>query len=172
MRPSDRARLRRGVVQWRSYLALAAMARVFTEPVEAARRYLDTGYGAYPWRTRLRTPAGLVEVTVPHGHDVRTVNEVFCRHDYGTGAHRVVVDVGANIGVASLYFLTRRPDAVVYAFEPVPANLETLERNLAPFRDRVRLDRRAVSPAGGRAGASWPAWIATTCRWRRAPRSR
>ena len=125
------------------------MARVFTEPVEAARRYLDTGYGAYPWRTRLRTPAGLVDVTVPDGHDVRTVNEVFCRHDYGTTAHRVVIDIGANIGVAALYFLSRRPDAVVYAFEPVAANLETLERNLAPFRDRVRVDRRAVSPTGG-----------------------
>ncbi len=136
-------------MRWRSYLALAAMARVFTEPVEAARRYLDTGYGAYPWHTRLRTPTGLVDVTIPDGHDVRTVNEVFCRHDYGTGSPRVVVDVGANIGVSALYFLTRRADSVVHAFEPVPANLATLERNLAPFRDRVRVDRRAVSPSGG-----------------------
>jgi deazaflavin-dependent oxidoreductase (nitroreductase family) len=149
VRPSDKARLRRGVVQWRSYVALAAMARVFTEPVEAGRRYLDAGYGRYPWHTRLRTPLGPVDVTIPDGHDVRTVNEVFCRHDYGTTAHRVVVDVGANIGVAALYFLTRRSDSVVYAFEPVAANVDTLERNLAPFRDRVHLDPRALSPGGG-----------------------
>jgi deazaflavin-dependent oxidoreductase (nitroreductase family) len=125
------------------------MARVFTHPVDAAHRYVDTGHGGYPWRATLRTPTGRVQVLLPDPHDVRTVNEVFCRHDYGTTAPRVVVDVGANIGVAALYFLTRRRDAVVYAFEPVASNLQTLERNLAPFGDRLHLDRRAVSPDGG-----------------------
>lgn len=149
MKPSDRRRLRHGVVRWRSYAALTAMAWVFVHPVEAARRYLDTGYGEYPWRTGLRTPTGRVPVLLPDPHDLRTVNEVFCRHDYGTTHPRVVVDVGANIGVAALYFLTRREDSVVHAFEPVATNLEALEQNLAPFGDRVRLDRRAVSPHGG-----------------------
>ena len=149
MKPSDRHRIRRGLASWRSYLALAAMARVFVSPVEALRRYVDTGYGSYPWDARLRTPEGKVVLRLPDGHDVRTVNEIFCRHDYGRTAPRVVVDIGANIGVSAVYFLTRRPDSVVYAYEPVASNLAWLRVNTAPFGDRLRLDTRAVSPGGG-----------------------
>jgi deazaflavin-dependent oxidoreductase (nitroreductase family) len=147
--PSDRHRLRRGLTSPRSYLALWAMARVFTTPVEALRRYVDTSHGSYPWRADVRTPQGTITLDLPDGHDVRTVNEIFCRHDYGTGAPRVVVDVGANIGVSAAYFLSRRPDALVHAFEPVPGNVEWLRRNVARFGDRVVLDTRAVSPGGG-----------------------
>ena len=149
MRPTDRRRLRRGLTRAQSYRSLVAMARVSTEPVSALRRYVDSGHGEYPWTTTLRTPVGRVSVTLPHSHDVRTVNEVFCRHDYGSGVPRVVVDVGANIGVASLYFLSRDPQVRVHAYEPVPANLTALRTNLAPFADRVVVDERAVSPAGG-----------------------
>ncbi len=63
----------------------------------------------------------------------------------------MVVDIGANIGLASLFFLTRRPDTVVHAAEPVPRNGERLRANLADFAERVHLDTRAVAPAGGRA---------------------
>jgi FkbM family methyltransferase len=47
---------------------------------------------------------------------------------------RVIYDIGANIGMASLYFADRYPDARFYAFEPVPANFELCQlnyRNLA-----------------------------------------
>ncbi len=40
-----------------------------------------------------------------------------------------VVDIGANIGVASLLF-ARYPGAKVLAFEPLPANLQKLQGNL------------------------------------------
>ena len=32
----------------------------------------------------------------------------------------VIVDVGANIGMASIYFADRFPSASIYAFEPMP----------------------------------------------------
>ena len=35
---------------------------------------------------------------------------------------KVVYDIGANIGIASLYFATRFPKARFFGFEPVPAN--------------------------------------------------
>ncbi len=40
-----------------------------------------------------------------------------------------VVDIGANIGVASLLF-SRYPGAQILAFEPLPANLQKLQANL------------------------------------------
>jgi len=42
---------------------------------------------------------------------------------------RVIYDIGANIGIASLYFATRYPHAQYYAFEPVPANFEICSAN-------------------------------------------
>jgi FkbM family methyltransferase len=150
MRPSDIKRLRRGVVRFSSYRSLIRMGYIFCEPVQAVRRYVDAGYGEYPWRTRLRTPLGQVEVELPHSHDVRTVNEIFCRGDYGSRHPRVVVDVGANIGIATLYFLTRRRDAVVHAWEPLTTNLDTLRRNVGRFADRVQVHAEALSPQGGR----------------------
>ncbi|GAA1887226.1 FkbM family methyltransferase [Streptantibioticus ferralitis] len=43
----------------------------------------------------------------------------------------VVVDVGAGIGLFSLFVKRRYPQARVIAFEPVPGNVRLLRRNLA-----------------------------------------
>lgn len=44
---------------------------------------------------------------------------------------RVILDIGGNIGVASIYFAHRFPDARIYAFEPIPENVALLRRNTA-----------------------------------------
>ena len=124
------------------------MATTFTNPLEGLRRYLGAD-APYPWLTTLRTPLGTIDVLIPHSHDVRTVNEIFYRKDYGNTAPKVAVDVGANIGIAALYFLTRRPDSVVHCWEPVPHNLTTLRVNLAPFADRCHIHEKALAPQAG-----------------------
>jgi FkbM family methyltransferase len=45
----------------------------------------------------------------------------------------VIIDCGANIGIASLYFLHQYPDCRILAFEPEPAAYRLLERNLRPY---------------------------------------
>jgi FkbM family methyltransferase len=86
-----------------------------------------------------------------HGpHDLLTVNEVFCRLDYSAPDDvAVVVDVGANIGISALYFLTRNAESRCYLYEPVPLNVERLERNLTAFRRRYVLRQAAVWDRGG-----------------------
>ena len=42
---------------------------------------------------------------------------------------KVVLDIGANIGIAALYFASSFPNAVVHAFEPEPGNCELLQAN-------------------------------------------
>ena len=66
-----------------------------------------------------------------------TVNEVFCRRDYPVppGA-RSVVDIGSNIGLSALFFLTRDESCRCWLYEPVPANVERLRANLRAFADR------------------------------------
>jgi FkbM family methyltransferase len=47
------------------------------------------------------------------------------------GADPVVFDGGANIGMFSLFAAATWPDAVIHAFEPVPAVCDVLRQNLA-----------------------------------------
>lgn len=43
----------------------------------------------------------------------------------------VVVDIGANIGVCSVFLARKYPFLTVYAFEPVPENFASLRENIA-----------------------------------------
>jgi len=63
-------------------------------------------------------------------------NEIFIKQEYlGTtlslDACRYVFDVGANIGLFSLYANLRNPTLVVHAFEPIKATYDVLVRNIA-----------------------------------------
>jgi FkbM family methyltransferase len=91
-----------------------------------------------------------VAPTLYSHHDVWTANEIFARSDYAAGPGLgTAVDVGSNIGISALYFLTRNRDAEVFLYEPDPRNVERLRANLAPFAGRWHLDVRAVGPKAG-----------------------
>jgi FkbM family methyltransferase len=98
----------------------------------------------------VRTPAGVVAPTVYSHHDVITVSEVFCRGDYRLPAGaRVVVDIGSNIGISALYFLTRSATLRVHLYEPDPRNAARLRANLEAFAGRWTLHEEAVADRGG-----------------------
>ena len=42
----------------------------------------------------------------------------------------VVVDVGANVGIVSIYLAKRHPGITVHAFEPIPENFRHLSENI------------------------------------------
>jgi FkbM family methyltransferase len=120
------------------------MALRYPAFAENLRRYLTT-WGDYPYRCRVRTPLGEVAPTLFTGDDVRTVNEIFCRGDYACGRDvGVVVDVGANIGISALYFLTRNSDCHVYCYEPNPVNVERLRENLSAYTGRYSIEEVAI----------------------------
>lgn len=62
-----------------------------------------------------------------------------------------VVDVGANIGVYSIFCLQLPKIDEVHAFEPAPASFDLLKRNVneQPRRDRVRIYDVAASSSTG-----------------------
>jgi FkbM family methyltransferase len=107
-------------------------------------------FATYPWRLSLRTPTGDVRVSLYSGADLSTANLVFCRQDYylPPGA-RTVVDIGSNIGLSSLYWLTRNPEVYVYCYEPAPPSYGRLLDNLAPFQGRFTPHQAAVSDFRG-----------------------
>jgi FkbM family methyltransferase len=120
------------------------MRHVCLQPREMAVRYL-LGRGDYPFRCAVRTPLGVVAPTVYTHDDLVTVVELFCRLDYAAPpGMRTVVDLGSNIGISALYFLTRDPQVRCHLYEPVPRNIERLRENLAGYEDRYALHEQAV----------------------------
>lgn len=54
------------------------------------------------------------------------------------GDVRTILDIGANVGAASVMFAARFPDAEIHAFEPGPAPRAVLERNVTGL-GRIRV---------------------------------
>jgi FkbM family methyltransferase len=63
---------------------------------------------------------------------------------------RTIVDCGANIGLASVYLLTKYESAKVIALEPDPVNFPLCEKNLAPFSSRATVVNAALWTRPGR----------------------
>jgi FkbM family methyltransferase len=131
------------------YFALARMVRLYPAFPRVAKRYF-VGGGSYPCACRVRTPTDLIAPTIYSHHDIWTVHEVFGREDYRAGPGLgVAVDVGANIGISALYFLTRNRTSRCYLYEPVPRNIERLRINLVGYEERYALEKAAIAAEGG-----------------------
>ena len=94
-----------------------------------------------------------VEVTLAVSDigELHGVREVFVQGDYDLSMPappRTVLDLGANIGAASVHFATRWPGAEVIALEPDPDAFDRLVRNTLPFPG-VRPLQLAVAPEDG-----------------------
>lgn len=61
----------------------------------------------------------------------------------------VLVDIGANVGYVSATFLQNIPESCAICFEPQPGIKDLLERNLAPFGNRVEINSVGLSNADG-----------------------
>ena len=142
-------RILRAAFEKQHYTALWGMYRNYPDFTGNLKRYI-TARGEYPYHIEVRTPIGIMR-PVLYGHeDLLTVNEIFCRVDYVADEKvNVVVDVGSNIGISALYFLTRNRTSRCYLFEPDPRNIEKLRLNLTRFGPRYSLRREAVSNESG-----------------------
>ena len=78
----------------------------------------------------LRTPSS----------DISTFNQIFVAREYDFEVQKtpeIIIDAGANIGLASIYFSNKFPDAKIIAIEPEESNLELLRKNVAPYNNIV-----------------------------------
>lgn len=74
--------------------------------------------------------------------DVSAFEQIFIHQEYDfdvSRSPRTIVDAGANVGLASIYFANRFPDARVIAIEPEASNFEVLQRNVLPYGNIVPL---------------------------------
>jgi len=62
----------------------------------------------------------------------------------------IVLDIGANIGVMSVWFGKKLKLSEIYAFEPIPQNVKTLKRVLRHFKiQNVAVIEKAVGNTNG-----------------------
>jgi FkbM family methyltransferase len=131
------------------YIALFNMFFVYPKFFNSFFRYF-LGKGGYPFNVIIRTPMGKISPNVYSYYDMLTVNEIFCRKDYKANNNiKVVVDLGSNIGISALYFLTRNNYSKCYLFEPVPDNINKLKDNLKLYENRCIIEEVAVFNEGG-----------------------
>jgi len=75
--------------------------------------------------------------------DMDVFSQVFAYDEYAclrsVSSPRWILDLGANVGYSSAYFLSCFPAASVIAVEPDPDNCELCRRNLAPYGTRARV---------------------------------
>ncbi|MBH1937767.1 FkbM family methyltransferase [Streptomyces sp. AV19] len=103
------------------------------------------------------------ELTVDHMNPDETeilYREIFVERRYarnGITLHPgdTVFDVGANIGLATLFFHTECPGLRIHAFEPGPEPCAALEANVAAHGIDAVVTRCAISDRSGTAGLAY-----------------
>lgn len=80
--------------------------------------------------------------------DINVFNQIFIHQEYSSLRHledvSIVLDLGANVGYSSAYFLSCFPRSRVVAVEPDERNVAVCKINLEAYGDRVQLLHGAV----------------------------
>ncbi len=74
--------------------------------------------------------------------DVSVFRQVFVTREYDSEFSmppRVIVDAGANIGLTSLFYLSKYPEAMIIAIEPESSNFRMLTKNIEPYPNIVAI---------------------------------
>lgn len=70
--------------------------------------------------------------------DLPTFNQVFLYEEYLMDYDfkpEIIIDCGANIGMATVYFKNKFPDAKIVSIEPEPSNFELLQKNTKAYNN-------------------------------------
>ena len=105
-------------------------------PLQGPLAWARLGLAREPVAVKAPNTGGTVLVR-PGTSDVWTFEKIFISLEYDLSFldadPEVIIDVGANVGYASVYFASRYPRARIIAVEPEAANFALLERNTARF---------------------------------------
>lgn len=109
---------------------------------------------------RLRLPNGM-EIVCQTATEARFFyrdifeKDVYCRHGVSLDGAECVFDVGANIGLFTLFVSRRRPRARIYAFEPAPPLFDLLRLNVERFGVRSELFACGLAATRGTAALTF-----------------
>ncbi len=106
-----------------------------------------------PARFILHLPGGIRAPIRTNGVDFGTLSDIFDRGVYELSAQGLdrILDLGANIGVATLFLASRFPEAEFACVEPSPGNLVMLRETLKLNHIRATVFDGAVGTDAGEA---------------------
>lgn len=76
-------------------------------------------------------------------YDTQVFTQIFLRHELDIHFDKtpeIIIDGGANIGLATLYLKNKFPDATIIAIEPERSNFDLLVRNTRPYKNVICLN--------------------------------
>jgi FkbM family methyltransferase len=115
-------------------------------------KYLGYKFGLSSDPLQFRTRSGIT-IEVPYGL-LHTFKEIFMEECYMHGLrhtlppHSVIIDIGANAGLFTLFAASRFPGAEILSFEPIPSNFTLLERNVGLNRGKCTVSPHQKAVAG------------------------
>ena len=116
--------------------------------------------GCFADRARCVLPNGL-EIVHLNGYETdylyREIFEEQCylRHGVTLSDGATVVDIGANIGMFSLFVMSQVSGARIYAFEPAPAVYELLKANCEAYGGSAQAFNAGVAASAGTASLTF-----------------
>ena len=132
-------------LQIENYLAIIKFFFIHQNPFVAIFNEIFST-GDYPKLLYFNSPTGKANVKIHSHHDFSTFNLIFCREDYFyKQEHKIILDIGSNIGLSAIYWLTRNDQTIVYCYEPSSENFEKLKENLEKFEGRFFIYKNAIS---------------------------
>jgi FkbM family methyltransferase len=75
--------------------------------------------------------------------DIETFNQIFENQEYDfvvQESPKIIVDAGANVGLASLYFANRFSEAKIFSIEPELSNYKILKMNIASYSNIIPIN--------------------------------
>jgi FkbM family methyltransferase len=124
-------------------------------PIESVRAYYSLFGCRGVWhaaQARWRQSHTEIAVAVPgirfpvhlrlRSSDLATFRQVLATAGYDSDfarAPRTIIDAGANIGLTSVFYANRYPEAKILAIEPEESNFRLLKKNTAPYHTIIPL---------------------------------
>lgn len=104
--------------------------------------------GPATWRVRPRQVQHGLSMRLSGSSDMIVFDQIFVSEEYSClrtlDEIHFVVDLGANVGFSSAYFLSCYPNSRVLAVEPDDRNIAVCRANLAPYGERALVLHGAV----------------------------
>ena len=122
---------------------------------------LGLTYGIRNYLATALTKKGLVKIIIrgyqapiylrPNTSDIKIFEQIFVSQDYALPikiSPNFIIDGGANIGLASVFFRKKYPNATILAIEPEKTNCDILRKNLK-FYNQIKIIEAGLWPRNG-----------------------
>ena len=107
----------------------------------------------YQLTTKLKIPNIKYEIFIrKQTSDIATFYQIFGNQEYGEVpikfSPKTIIDLGANIGLASIFFANKYPNSKILAIEPEESNFKMLKKNTENYKN-ITLFKNAISNLNG-----------------------